>query len=279
MSAHTKILFAVLILVLTAYSAGSANAAETTLVINELMASNNTTSRDPQDQYDDWIEIHNYGLDAIDIGGMYLTDNLAAPTRWRIPDNNPAATTIPPGGYLLIWADNDTSDAGLHANFKLSAAGEEIGLFDSDGATQIDSVTFGEQAGDISYGRLPDAGDYWQAFGSPSPEAQNIGVYEGVVSDIEFSHKRGFYDQLFYLTLATETEDADIYYSLDGTEPYQVTARGNSSGTTYTSPIPISRTTVLKVIAAKTGWMPSDIKTHTYIFVQDVIRQIKKRRN
>jgi len=270
---NTKIRLLILALMWITYLIGSANAAETTLVINELMASNNTTIQDPQGQYDDWIEIHNYGLDAIDIGGMYLTDNLSAPTKWRIPGSNSALTTIPAGGYLLIWADNDTTDAGLHANFKLDNAGEEIGLFDSDGTTPIDSVTFGEQTGDISYGRYPDAVDYWQAFGSPSPAAQNVGIYEGVVSDIEFSHKRGFYDELFYLTLATETEDAIIYYSLDGTEPYQPTARGSSSGTAYTDPIPISRTTVLKAIATKTGWMPTDVKTQTYIFVEDVIRQ------
>ena len=244
------------------------------LAINELMASNSTSVRDPQGQYDDWIEIYNYGLDAIDIGGMYLTDNLSAPTMWRIPANNPAATTIPAGGYLLIWADNDTTDAGLHANFKLDAGGEEIGLFDSDGTTQIDSVTFGEQAGDISYGRYPDAGDYWQAFGAPSPGAQNIGIYQGIVSDIEFSHKRGFYDELFYLTLATETEDAIIYYSLDGTEPFDIAKNGRfPMGTIYTGPISISKTTTLKTIATKTGWMPTDIKTQTYIFVNDVKRQ------
>jgi hypothetical protein len=270
---NTKIRLPMLALTWITYFIGSANAAETTLVINELMASNNTTIQDPQGQYDDWIEIHNYGLDAIDIGGMYLTDNLSTPTKWQIPGSNSAFTTIPAGGYLLIWADNDTADSGLHANFKLDAAGEEIGLFDSDGETLIDSVTFGEQAGDISYGRHPDAGDYWQSFGLPSPAAQNVGIYEGFVSDIEFSHERGFYDESFYLTLATETEDAIIYYSLDGTEPYHTTARGSSSGTAYTGPISISRTTCLKAIATKTGWMPTNIKTHTYIFVEDVIRQ------
>ncbi|OHB60185.1 MAG: hypothetical protein A2168_04975 [Planctomycetes bacterium RBG_13_50_24] len=270
---NTKIRLPILALMLITYLIGSANAAETTLVINELMASNSTTNQDPQGQYDDWIEIHNYGLDAIDIGGMYLTDSLSAPAKWRIPSSNSALTTIPAGGYLLIWADNDTTAAGLHANFKLDAAGEEIGLFDSDGATEIDSVTFGEQADDISYGRYPDAADYWQAFGSPSPAAQNVGVYEGFVSDIEFSHKRGFYNESFYLTLATETEDAIIYYSLDGSDPFQPTARGSSSGTTYTNPIQINRTTILKAIATKTGWMSTDTKTQTYIFVEDVIRQ------
>ncbi len=77
------------------------------------MASNNNSIKDPQGQYDDWIEIYNYGSDAIDIGGMHLTDNLSIPTKWRIRIN----TTIPAGGYLLIWADNDTADPGLHTNF------------------------------------------------------------------------------------------------------------------------------------------------------------------
>ena len=270
----TKISLPLFTLIWITYLIGSANAAEIPLVINELMASNDTIIRDPQGQYDDWIEIHNYGVDTIDLGGMYLTDNLSAPTKWQFPVNNSALTTIPAGGYLLIWADDDTTDYGLHANFKLDAGGEELGLFDSDGVTLIDSVTFNEQTADISYGRFPNASDYWQAFGSPSPAAQNIGVYDGFVSDIEFSHERGFYDQSFYLTIATETEDATIYYTLDGTDPYDIESGERfPNGMIYTGPVFIGRTTCLKAIVTKTGWMPSDIKTHTYIFVQDVIRQ------
>ena len=49
---------------------------EVPLVINEVMASNDITIADPQDEYDDWIEIYNYGDTAFDIGGMYLTDDL-----------------------------------------------------------------------------------------------------------------------------------------------------------------------------------------------------------
>ena len=82
---------------------------------------------------------------------MYLTDNLLVPTKWRIPDNNPAATIVSSGGYLLIWADEDTTDAGLHANFKLDAGGEQIGLFDSDGVTVIDSVIFDKHKTYTSY--------------------------------------------------------------------------------------------------------------------------------
>jgi hypothetical protein len=148
------------------------------LVINEFMASNNSIIQDPQGQYDDWVEIYNYGLDAIDASGMYLTDNLAAPTKWQIP----GGTVIPAGGYLLIWIDNDTSDSGLHASFKLDADGEDLALFAGDGTTLIDSISFLEQETDISFGRYPDAGPELRFFPEPSPEQQNMPVRNCVFS-------------------------------------------------------------------------------------------------
>jgi len=230
------------------------------------MASNVSFIEDPEGQYDDWIEIYNYGVDAVDIGGMYLTDNLSDPVKWQIPGNDPALTTIGPGGYLLIWADGDTSDAGLHANFKLSAAGEEIGLFKSDGTTLLDSVTFDEQTSDISYGRYPDGSDGWRFFGSPSPAAENIGVYEGFVAGVQFSTDSGIYNKPFSVTLATETEDTVIYYTLDGSEPYELGSRFRK-GTVYRGPISISRTTYLRAVAIKTGWKPSNTAMQAYIFI------------
>jgi len=247
---------------------------DTPLVINEFMASNSSYSQDPQGEYDDWVEIYNYGPNAIDIGGLYLTDNLSVPTKWRTPDGNPAATTIPPQGYLLIWADNDTTDPGLHANFKISTVGEEIGLFDTDGSTLIDSVAFGEQTNDISYGRYPDANDNWRFFGLPSPGKQNIGAYLGEVAEAKFSQDRGFYDTPFSITITTETEDAVIYYTLDGSEPYHSAYSGRfSGGMVYTNPIAINKTTCLRVRAIKPGWKPTNMDAQTYIFLDDVIRQ------
>ena len=235
------------------------------LVINEFMASNNNYTQDPQGQYDDWIEINNYGVDAVDIGGMYLTDNLSDPVKWQVPVNNPALTTIEPGGHLLIWADGDDSDPGLHTNFKLDADGEEIGLFKSDGTTMIDSVVFGEQTSDISYGRYPDGTDNWRFFGLPSPAAENIGVYEGFVTELQISRKGGLYNTPFSVTLATDTEDTTIYYTLDGSEPYELGSRSRN-GTVYGGPITVSRTTYLKAVATKTGWKPSDTVMQAYIF-------------
>jgi len=235
-------------------------------VINEFMASNNDSIQDAQGQNDDWIEIYNSGVDAVDIGGMYLTDNLANPVKWQIPVNDPALTTIEPGDHLLIWADGDNSDPGLHANFKLDAKGEEIGLFKSDGITMLDSIVFGEQASDISYGRYPDGTDNWRFFGSPSPAEENIGVFDGFVAEVQFSRDGGLYNEPFSVTLATETEDATIYYTLDSSEPYALGSRFNK-GTVYRGPISVNRTTYLKAIAIKTGWKSSDVVEQAYIFL------------
>jgi hypothetical protein len=241
------------------YSANQQQAIQP-LVINELMASNSRTIRDPQGQYDDWIEIYNFGNTAVNIGGMYLTDDLSTPTKWRFPTNTPSATTIPAQGYLLVWADEDIADSGLHANFKLDSVGEELFLFDTDGGSLIDSITFGEQTADISYGRYPDANDTFQFMAEPTPGGANNEGFLGEVAEPEFSHIRGFYDAPFSVAITTETEGAVIYYTLDGSEP------GVTSGVVYSGQIQITKTTCLRAKVVKTGWMPSKIVTHTYIF-------------
>jgi hypothetical protein len=237
------------------------------LVINEFMASNSTYLEDPQGQYDDWLEIYNAADVAIDVGGMYLTDDLDEPTKWQIPSDNPSATTIPAHGYLLIWADSDTGDAGLHANFQLDVTGEKIGLFDVNGSTLIDSISFSEQKPDISYGRYPDGSNNWRFLGNPTAGYQNDGAYLGLVADTKFSRDRGFYDAPFEVVITCATPDAIIHYTTDGSAPTE------THGHDYASPIRVDTTTCLRAIAFKPGWMSTNVDTHTYIFLEDVINQ------
>jgi hypothetical protein len=162
------------------------NYAQITLVINEFMAKNDGSVLDPYGDYDDWIEIYNYGDEAVDIGGMYLADNPTSAGRWRVPNNNPSLTTIPSHGYLLIWADEEAGEGILHAGFKLSAGGEQIDLYDA-GGNPIDSIAFGPQNGNESYGRLPDGSDNWQVFTSPTPGASNAAApVEVVINEIMY---------------------------------------------------------------------------------------------
>lgn len=145
------------------------------LYINELMASNSETLADEHGEYDDWFELYNATADSLDIGGLYFTDNFALPTKWQVPLHNPEQTTLPPGGYLVLWADEQNGQGLLHAEFKLGASGEELGLFQrtSDGYEMIESLTFGPQDEDVAWGRYPDGGPE-TAFLFPTPGASNV---------------------------------------------------------------------------------------------------------
>jgi hypothetical protein len=106
-----------------------------------------------------------------------------------------------------------------------------------------------------------------QYFTTPTPDGFNISGTSDVVGEVWFSHKRGFYNSLFMLTLSTTTNGAEIRYTTDGSPP---TA---THGNIYSTPLPISQTTTLRAIAVKPGFLESDTKTHTYIFISDVITQ------
>lgn len=251
-------------------SAETPDASEIPLVINEVMASNVSTVRDLQLDFDDWIEIHNAGETAIDLGGMYLTDDSGEPTRWRFPSNEPDVTTIEPKGHLIVWADNEVTDGGihrnfkLHANFKLDASGEEVCLFDADGTTLIDRLVFGKQTADVSFGRYPDGGDTLRFFGVPTPGQPNNEGYLDEVAPLRFSHERGFYDGPFHLSITCPTEGAEILYTTDGRVPDDDSGRF-PPGRSYTAPLPIGATTCLRAMAVKPGWKPTEVHTHTYI--------------
>ena len=137
------------------------------VIINELMASNTKSLADPQGENDDWIELHNVSDYAVELSGMYLSDNQNNPRKWQFPDD----TQIAPGGYLIVWADEDgNAESGLHANFKLSKNGETVMLIDTDqrGNQVLDVIKFREQGEDIALGRMPNGvGDFTSIGGTP----------------------------------------------------------------------------------------------------------------
>ncbi len=260
------------------------------VVINEVMASNAKSFADPQGDFDDWIELYNAGAAAVDLGGMYLSDDPKEPTKWQIPLDAQGATRIPGGGYLLIWADGEPDDyvpveqsgartvgppaCGFHASFRLDADGDEIHLFDTDGVTRIDSLVFGEQTPDVSYGRHPDGGDVLRFFGVPTPGGRNNEGYLGEVAPLKFSHERGFYSADvtrvggvpgFDLTITTATPDVRIIYTLDGKAP-NASGYRMLPGRDYTGPIRIANTVCLRAMALKDGYKPTKIHTQTYVF-------------
>jgi hypothetical protein len=152
--------------------------------INEWMADNTKILADPQDgSFNDWFELYNASETPVDLSGYILTDS---PT-------NLAKSIVPQGvriearGFLLVWADGKTKfgdNGDMHANFKLSKAGDFIGLYTPD-KRLVDAVSFGAQTSDISQGRYPDGqAEPFVFFPAPSPRASNPNPAGGVAPRI-----------------------------------------------------------------------------------------------
>lgn len=135
------------------------------LSINEVMAINDGALRDEFGESDPWIELYNGGADDVELGGMYVTTNMAKPQQWPIP----AGVTMGPGGHVVFWADESTAQGSTHAAISLSAGGGLVALFASDGETLIDAFEYGPQAAGVSVGRRPDGGGEPIGLSSASP--------------------------------------------------------------------------------------------------------------
>ena len=128
------------------------------VVINEIVCSNDSSSMiaDPAGSYPDWIELFNNTTEDIDLSDFYLSDDVDFKKHWRFPEG----TIINGNDYLIIWADRDVEENGLHCDFKLSKAQGELFLMHED-LTIVDAMSYEEQTTNIGYARIPNGtGDF-----------------------------------------------------------------------------------------------------------------------
>ncbi|MFK7936045.1 MAG: T9SS type A sorting domain-containing protein, partial [Saprospiraceae bacterium] len=162
------------------YTSTRFNNSNSTIAINEFMASNDITIADEAGEFEDWLELYNYGTEDVFLGDKYLSDKPDNPIKWLMPE-----ITLSAGEFILFWLDENGSEGELHANFKLSAGGEFIGIFDSDtnNNAMIDGLEFGEQTTDVSFGRIPNGTGDFQTL-DPTPNASNMPVSVNNLADL-----------------------------------------------------------------------------------------------
>lgn len=243
--------------------------------LNEFLASNDQGLFDGNGNQPDWIELTNVGDQLADLAGWHLTDDATNLNKWTFPDV--AASDLMPGDFLVVFASGDgTPDlaGNLHTNFELSASGEYLALVDpllnivsEFGTGQSD---YPPQRTDISYGI--DSTQNTRYMLTPTPGSANGIGFEGFVKDTTFSVDRGYFVSAFDVVIASDTVDATIIYTTDGSEPTLTngTQVASSPGLTPSATVPIATTTTLRAAAFKTDFLETNVDTQTYLFLADV---------
>lgn len=159
--------------------------------------------------HQDWVELHNAGASAVQLAGWSLSDNPARPTKFSFP----AGTTLPAGGYLVVFCFNagrctqdcdlallecrkspaladETSTcqelqaaclqqcvppAGLVAPFGLGSTASTVFLYRENGGQLVDQIGVRNQLPDLSNGKDPISGVYGVMY-LPTPGAANFPI-------------------------------------------------------------------------------------------------------
>jgi len=155
-----------------------------TIIVNEFLASNETCcGSEIFGSGEDFVELYNYGTAPVNIEGWGFSDSEGS-IATTAPD-----TTIPPGGFLILWYTGETNGFP-EIDAKLSSGGETVYGEDSSG-TMVFSVSFDAQNEDVSYGRYPDGSDTWQQM-NPTPGSTNTNL---------LSNDNSFYSAPEYFSL------------------------------------------------------------------------------
>ncbi len=193
--------------------------------INEFMASNARTIADEDGDFEDWVELYNYGEDPVSLAGWGLSDHFSLPFQWVFPD-----TILQPGRFLLVWASGkDRTENTLHTSFSISASGESLLLTHPSGNC-IEFISTVAVPTDVSFGRQPDGTGDWYFFDEPTPGGANEGeAFEGITHPPIFSNTGGVYEEDFTLSLSHSDPTVTIIYTTDGSDPDP----DNLTGKTY----------------------------------------------
>ena len=218
---------------------------------------------DAPESVNDWVELHNNGVAAVSLNGWALSDDSGTPQKWLFPN-----VSIPAGGYLVVILDGlDVKTPGvngyLHADFKLDADGEYLGLRDQSGTLVQQFAPLPKGSPHHSFGRN-SAGSYVY-FDPATPGAANAGAELTVSAEAPTVNiQGGFFAGAQTVTLATTTPGATIRYT-DTASNSEGAIPTSTTGTVYSGGINVSSSRSIRAVAFAPGMLPSAVTTHTYL--------------
>ena len=232
------------------------------ILINEYSAANYDTYTDNYGEYEDWIELYNTGLNAVDLNGWALSDKANNPLKWIFP----SSLNIPAGGVVVVYCSGrDELTGGIaHTNFKITQTrgNEVLMLTDNNGLFQ-DSIRVLPNKQSHSRGRETNGSPTWSVFTTGTPNANNAGALLEYAETPIFSQSSGYYNGNITLSLSSSNPNNTIYYTTNGDEP-------DNTANVYSGPITISNTSVIKAItySPQSNVPASFIDYHTF-FIND----------
>ena len=233
--------------------------------INEYSAANWKQFTDNYGKAEDWVELYNAGATAVNISGWGLTDDDDDLQKWQFP----AGTTIPAGGYVVVWCSkrNESSGGHFHTNYSLTQTknNDKLVLSQPNGVI-VDARGLVTTQVHQSHCRATDGASGWNICTAPTPGATNNGSAQFLrfAARPSMDLTAGFYTGTQTVSMATNEVGGEIRYTLDGAEP-------TTNSPVYTAPLAVDKTTVVKArtYSPDTAVLPSYIEFNTYFIDED----------
>jgi|GEM_PF-6503931 len=254
------------------------------VLINEVLTSNDFTNADEDGQSQDWVELYNPTNAAVNVGGWYLSDSNGNRTKWQIP----SGVTIGSGQFLFIWASskNRINPANpLHTSYNISSSPEPIFLSRTVSGSLVtvdffvpgSTPNYAAQRPDVSFGRFPTATGLQTGYMIlPTPGTQlAAGRFSGshnVIGALGFTDPPvfsgsppGIYEAATVsAALTPPATGGAIHFTTNTSSPTRYSEL-------YSGPISATRSTVVRAIAAKDGWLPSASVTRSFLFKESIL--------
>lgn len=200
----------------------------------------------------DWVELRNISDQPVDLSGFCITDDPEVPDMHRLKSR-----TLQPGKSVVIILSGEPEMAASgyeHTAFSLNSREDRLLLFDQSG-NLLDFVYLNNIPRDMSYGRVEGQGGFFQM--EPSPENPNHAGCRQQSDAVQSSHAPGVYSSDGPVTV-TLRGAGTVYYTTDGSEP-------DATSMSYTQPLCLEETTVLRAVSIEEGKTASPIYTATFV--------------